>query len=234
MAQRHPSPSAGEASGEGEPDGRAERASDTRRPGRRGQATRRRLLDTTARMLEESSYRDLRVVDIARRAQTSPATFYQYFGDVEDAVLRLAEEMEHVAGPELAALIRDHPWTADRVGETALGVADGFLEVWDRYRPLLRVVDLATDEGDERFRALRTRLLGQPAGALVEVIGVAGGEAGRDGDDVRARAGVLVSMLAHVAAHHHGLEQWGAGPAALRRSMADVLVTTVRAAAPAG
>ena len=66
------------------------------------------------------------------------------------------------------------------------------------------------------------------------MIAATGGEGGLDEDDVRARAGVLVSMLAHVAAHHHGLEQWGAGSAALRRSMADVLVTTVRGAAPAG
>src|SRR5918993_854314 len=63
------------------------RASDGRVPGRRGRATRRRLLDQTAAMLRERSYRDVTVIEIARAAGTSPATFYQYFADVEAAVL---------------------------------------------------------------------------------------------------------------------------------------------------
>ena len=69
------------------------RAADGRRPGRRGRATRQRLLDCTATCCSSSSYRELKVVDIAREAGTSPATFYQYFADVESAVVVLAEEM---------------------------------------------------------------------------------------------------------------------------------------------
>ena len=42
------------------------RAVDGRVPGRRGLATRRRLLDTLREMLETTSYRDLKVVDVAR------------------------------------------------------------------------------------------------------------------------------------------------------------------------
>jgi AraC-like DNA-binding protein len=61
----------------------APRAADGRVPGRRGLATRQRLLDHVAEMLAAGSYRDLRVVDVARSAGTSPATFYQYFADVE-------------------------------------------------------------------------------------------------------------------------------------------------------
>src|SRR5829696_6465594 len=45
---------------------------------RRGRDTRQRLLDGTRDLLDESSYRAVRVVDIARAAGTSPATFYQY------------------------------------------------------------------------------------------------------------------------------------------------------------
>jgi len=44
-------------------------------------------------MLRATSYRDLKVVDIAREAATSPGTFYQYFPDVESAILALADEM---------------------------------------------------------------------------------------------------------------------------------------------
>src|SRR5690606_17909694 len=81
------------------------RAVDGRVPGRRGLATRRRLLDTLAEMLATTSYRDLKVVDVARVAGTSPATFYQYFPQVEAAVLALAEELAGEGGRELRALV---------------------------------------------------------------------------------------------------------------------------------
>ena len=84
-----------------------------RAPARQARAqTRRRLLDATARLLETHGIRDLRVVDIARAVGTSPATFYQYFRDVEEAVLALAAEV----GDELAPLARllDRPWDGER------------------------------------------------------------------------------------------------------------------------
>ena len=204
--------------------------------GRRGQRTRQRLLDSAAELLGSSTYREVRVVDIARNAQMSPAAFYQYFGDVEEAVLALAEEMVQVCGPDLASLIRDRSWDgAASAWSSAIGVADGFLEVWDRHGVVLRVVDLATDEGDQRFLALRTRFLGQPSEALVDVLcerrATAGSSAGLD---ARAEAGVAISMLAHVAAHHEGLEQWGAPAGDLRQAMARLLFVTVTGDLPPG
>src|SRR5262245_41368557 len=68
-------------------------ALDGRSLGPRGVETRRRLLDATRVLLETHGVRDLRVVDIAREVGTSPATFYQYFRDVEEAVLALAAEV---------------------------------------------------------------------------------------------------------------------------------------------
>jgi AcrR family transcriptional regulator len=65
-------------------------ALDGRALGQRGARTRRRLLDATSQLLETEGIRDLRVVEIARVVGTSPATFYQYFRDVDDAVLALA------------------------------------------------------------------------------------------------------------------------------------------------
>ena len=69
------------------------RAADGRVPGRRGLATRQRMMDATGVLLETVAYRDLKVVDIAREAGTSPATFYQYFPDVEAAVLAMAADL---------------------------------------------------------------------------------------------------------------------------------------------
>ena len=68
------------------------RAVDGRVPGRRGLATRKRLVECTIDLLASSSYRDLKVTDITRAAGTSPATFYQYFVDLESVLLAVAEQ----------------------------------------------------------------------------------------------------------------------------------------------
>jgi AcrR family transcriptional regulator len=174
-------------------------------------------------MLRVSSYRDVKVIDIAREAGTSPATFYQYFSDVETAILSLAEAMAH-DGARLPAFVRENPWRGRRGYETAVELVDAFLDFWDTYRHVLRVVDLATDEGDQRFRQIRTRLLHEVTVALAEVIRVAQDEGRQPRDtDAMATAGTLVSMLAHVAAHLYGFEFWGIRTRDVRRSMARQL-----------
>src|SRR5215212_1090174 len=106
------------------------RAADGRMPGRRGRATRQRLLDQTAEMLKSASYRDVKVVDIAREAGTSPATFYQYFPDVESAILVLAEEMA-AQGPRLTSLIQGPNWRGRTGWDAAVNLVDGFMGFWE-------------------------------------------------------------------------------------------------------
>lgn len=203
----------------------------TRILGPRGEATRQRFLDAAATLLEEGTYRDLTVTAIARRSGTSPATFYQYFAAAEDAVLALASATVDVAGPELARLIEERDWTVVHGWTAALGVADAFIALWENHRSILRVIDLATDEGDQRFRDVRTRLLGSPANAFVNVLR---NRTDRQVADPLADAGVLVSMLAHVSAHLDGLQSWGAARDELRRSMARVVFVTLTGQSPPG
>ena len=195
------------------------RAADGRTPGRRGLATRQRLLEQTSVMLQTSSFRDLKVIDIAREAGTSPATFYQYFADVEAAILVLAEDMAH-HGAELRALIDAGPWKGRAGTKTAAAVVDAFFDFWEEHSAVLRVVDLATAEGDQRFRNIRTRLLHEITVAFAHVVRHAQQEGRQPADvDPDATAGTLVSMLAHVAAHRYGFEFWGIRTADLRHSM---------------
>jgi AcrR family transcriptional regulator len=209
------------------------RAADGRVPGRRGRATRQRLLEQTAEMLRTTSYRDLKVVDIARAAGTSPATFYQYFPEVESAILALAEEMSQYGGEQLSAIVRDGNWKGKAAYDTSLALADGVLDFWEVHRSVLRVMDLATDEGDDRFHKIRVALLNELTNALAEVID-ASAKAGRHPADLdpMAVAGVLVSMLAHVAAHRYGFEFWGIRTDDLQRSMARIVYTTITGQRP--
>jgi AcrR family transcriptional regulator len=173
--------------------------------------------------LRTTSYRDVKVIDIARGAGTSPATFYQYFGDVDTAILVLAEQLA-TDGAALVGLIRDSRWKGRSGFDAALGLVDGFLEFWEEHRAVLRVVDLLTEEGDPRFRQIRVRLLNEITKALAEVFR-AFQDDGRHpaGVDPNATAGALVSMLAHVSAHRYGFEFWGIRTGDLRESMARLV-----------
>ncbi|MGH9186894.1 MAG: TetR family transcriptional regulator [Acidimicrobiales bacterium] len=199
------------------------RAADGRMPGRRGLATRQRLLDCTTEMLKTTSYRDVKVIDIAREAGTSPATFYQYFPDVEAAILVLAEQMAE-DGAKLTALVLGSSWKGKAGYAVALGLADGFLEFWEEHRAVMRVVDLVTEEGDPRFRQIRVRVLNEVTTALAEVFESFKLDHRHPADaDPLATAGVIVSMLAHVAAHRYGFEFWGIRTGNLRDSMARLV-----------
>ena len=209
------------------------RAADGRVPGRRGLATRQRLLECASEMLRTTSYRDLKVVDIAREAGTSPATFYQYFPDVESAILILADDMVQTGVERFAEAVSGASWRGRSGYEAAEKLADAVISFWADHLPVLRVVDLATDEGDGRFANVRTRLLND----LNNSLAAAARDHQKTGKgqadvDPNAVAGVLVAMLAHVAAHRLGFEFWGVRTADLRTTMARIIYWSVTGAKP--
>jgi len=203
------------------------RAVDGRVPGRRGRATRDKLLKCTADLLEKTSYRDITVIDIASCAGTSPATFYQYFADVNAAIAVLAGELAE-QGEALTALIEDSSWKDRAAEQSALKLVNAFLDLWEEHRAVLRVVDLATLEGDLRFQNVRTRLLNQVTNALTDVVTRAKKEGHHPRDlDPTAQAASIVSMLAHVASHRYGFEFWGIRMDDMRRSLARITAASL-------
>src|SRR4051812_45594979 len=191
------------------------RAVDGRVPGRRGLATRQKLLDCTIALLGKTPYRDLKITDITRAAGTSPATFYQYFVDLEAVLLAVAEQTAE-EGRELVALISNRQWKGAGGVHSAEELVDGFLEFWRTHRPTLRVVDLLSTEGDKRFRHKRVLMLNaltRSLAAEVERVNP------KSGVDPMAMAGVLIGMLAQVAGHQGGFEAWQISFADVRESM---------------
>ncbi|MEU6604909.1 TetR family transcriptional regulator [Streptomyces shenzhenensis] len=196
------------------------RTVDGRVAGRRGQATRQKLLDCLSEMLSSSPYRDVKVIDVARKAGTSPATFYQYFPDVEGAVLEIAEQMA-AEGAGLTELLAGRTWTGKAGWQTAQELVDGFLEFWRRNDAILRVVDLGAAEGDKRFYKIRMKILNSVNNSLSESIAELQAK-GRIDKDVNpaAIAGSLVAMLAAVASHQKGFQSWGVKQAELKPNLA--------------
>jgi AcrR family transcriptional regulator len=196
------------------------RTVDGRVAGRRGQATRQKLLDCLSEMLSSSPYRDVKVIDVARKAGTSPATFYQYFPDVEGAVLEIAEQMA-TEGAALTELLEGRSWAGKAGWQTAQELVDGFLEFWRKNDAILRVVDLGAAEGDKRFYKLRMKILNSVNNSLADAVAELQAK-GRVDKDVNpaAVAGSLVAMLAAVASHQKGFSSWGVKQAELKPNLA--------------
>jgi len=184
-------------------------------PGRRGLATRRKLIDCTIKLLATTPYRDLKITDITRAAGTSPATLYQYFVDLEDVLLAVAQQVSEEA-LQLVDLITDRPWKGAGGVRSAEELVDGFLDFWRTHRPTLRVVDLLSTEGDKRFRHQRVVMLNAITKSLATEIQRLTPEGGVD---AMAMAGVLVGLLAQVAGHQSGFEAWDINFGDVREAM---------------
>ncbi|UNO41425.1 TetR family transcriptional regulator [Streptomyces sp. MST-110588] len=196
------------------------RTVDGRVAGRRGQATRQKLLDCLSEMLSSSPYRDVKVIDVARKAGTSPATFYQYFPDVEGAVLEIAEEMAK-EGATLTDLVAGRSWAGRSGRQTAEELVDGFLAFWRKNDAILRVVDLGAAEGDKRFYKIRMKILNAVTNSLTESIQELQAKNKVDKDvSAPAMAGSLVAMLAAVAGHQKGFTSWGVKQQELKPNLA--------------
>ena len=194
--------------------------------GPRALNTRQRLLDATVELLREQSVRDVAVVEIARKAGTSPATFYQYFKDVSEATLCLAEN----AAEEMPAVVNriDGSWRGQKGLETARAVSDAFVKHWDAHRPVLLVRNLAADEGDRRFQKVRRDALRPVLDRLARRI-----EELRDGElHPYAAAAALASILEHLAAHHKEIEPLGITREDLVETCARIVFQTVTGRPP--
>lgn len=198
--------------------------------GPRARRTRERLLEATRQLLDEHPLRDLRVIDIARRVGTSPATFYQYFRDVEDAVLCLAD----AASAEIPGLLRwlDEPFTGAGGRARARGLVDAFIRHWDLHHAALRVRNLASDEGDERFARVRERAMTPVIAALALRIE----EGQRDGrvraaDHPAAAAAAVAAILERLAAYHVELERFGVTREELVDTSASIVLQTLTGSA---
>jgi len=194
--------------------------------GPRALRTRERLLAATAGLLAERGVRDVSVVEIARRASTSPATFYQYFGDVGEATLHLAERAAD-AGEALLGRF-DGEWAGAAGLDTARAVVRGFVDHWDAHRAILLLRNLHADQGDRRFTDVRRRALAPVIERLAEKIR-ASQQRGLVAAELHpaAAAAAMTSVLEKLAAYHKEIEYFGAGREELIESTARILYQTV-------
>ena len=124
-------------------------------------------------------------------------------------------------------------WTTSEGFERAQRIASAFVNFWIDNQAVMRVIDLTAEEGDTRFRAIRTGLLNEFSNELASVIERERRSGAQTSDvDPVATAAVLVSMLSNVASHHYVYEEYGIDLEVLKDAMARVVYSGVTGVAP--
>jgi AcrR family transcriptional regulator len=165
------------------------------------------------------------VVEIARRAGTSPATFYQYFKDVEEATLELAREAAAEVPATLEPLRGD--WRGARGLDAARALVEAFVRRWDRRHAVLLFTNVAAEQGDRRFRKVRIQAMHPLIDALAAKVEETREGRAAEGVHPVAAAAALASILERLAAYHQELESLGVERADLVETVARMLHQTV-------
>jgi AcrR family transcriptional regulator len=121
--------------------------------GRKGEESRRRLLDATLSLLATDSVHKLSASRIARTASMASQSFYLYFKDIDEILYALAEEAAADV-PQVVETLRNAP--ADITPEQlSRNLIDAYAAYWDRHRAILNARNYIADSGNVAFLKLR-------------------------------------------------------------------------------
>ena len=124
-------------------------------PGRKGAATKARLMQAARTMLKTCSPLDLTAISVSRAAGTAPPSFYVYFADVRALMLALADD----AADSLIGVSKafEQEWPPDALEDCAAAFVQDFIAVWRANADVLAYRNLAADRGDTEFDESRVR-----------------------------------------------------------------------------
>lgn len=166
------------------------------RIGRKGEGTRRRLLEATEALLTQSRGLPPSLTAIAREAAVSPPTFYLYFNDVSDAIYATVERINERLEPIVALLEED--WPPNEAYGRALTFVEAFFAYWEDNAAVLRARNRLADEGSDRFVEARLASVERLTQLLAGKIGPAVVE-GQEVASPYRLAGTLVTAIERIA-----------------------------------
>lgn len=206
----------------------AQRATKKASPfGRKGKETRRQLMDATSKLLAVASPLSISAVAISREANTSPATFYVYFNDVEDILWALCEAVTD----ETSHLFVSHEFLRDeeKLEADAQAFVRGYCDIWAHHGPLLLYRNMEADRGNRRFNQLVLRVaLPILEGLTDRIVEAAPADQPVSRQDANAEAVVFISAIDRIAAALHTWPQDSLMPDVLLRAEARVLARMLR------
>lgn len=201
-------------------------AADGRVIGSRAQATRARLLGATAQLLDENGPLELKVVDITRTVGSSPATFYQYFADVDAAILALVEQSLADIQPMVETLTP--AWGKSDGLDRARAFLSEYMRYWTKHNAVLKYRNLRAEEDERAFRQARSQanmLVIEPMSAMVTE-GIAAGRLSPELDPFTTSA-AMVAMIERLLAFQPSMRQRGTSTEQMLETLAIIMYQTL-------
>jgi AcrR family transcriptional regulator len=195
--------------------------------GKKGKETRRALMVATLKLLDFVSPLSLSAAAISKEAGTSPATFYVYFGDVEDILWAICDAISE----DTSDLFPDHKFLRvdDKLEDDALAFVRGYCDIWARYGPLLLYRNMEADRGNKRFNQLVLRIaLPILEGLTDRIVEVAPASDPVSRSEANAEAVVFIGAIDRIAAALHLWPEDSLMPDVLLRAEARILVRMLR------
>jgi AcrR family transcriptional regulator len=121
--------------------------------GPKGNRTRRRIMDATARMLAERPFADIRITEIARAAGIVQPNFYTYFANIEEVILAVAGEVS----VDSLGVYLEPDWDGEAGLVHARQLVEAAIELWLQHRGVFSIVGVLADKRHGEFAAARVR-----------------------------------------------------------------------------
>ncbi|WP_435057650.1 TetR family transcriptional regulator [Streptomyces sp. bgisy060] len=200
------------------------RTPDRRMPSERGLQTRQKLMAATVELLASRSYRDTKVVDVAKEVGTSPATFYQYFPDIAGVVL---EASRLLVKETTAALddFADGAWTSEGLSG-ANRLVQAVFDSWSNHLPVMRVLNALAAEREPRF----VKAYYAATGPVLKVL-TTSTQSTTPSAESKELVHALVNGLAAAAGHEHAGNVRGLSKYQRRQGLARLVHAVVTASA---
>jgi len=152
--------------------------------------------------------------------------FRAKLSELAEARLRKAQTLGRIdvtLPPRPLASGRRHP-----ISQTQRDIVEAFVAHWDAHRAVLRVRNLASEEGDARFLRVRRRVHGPVIEAFAEQVRRSQA-AGRVAPEIHpyAAAAALAAILERLAAYHSALRALGVTREHLVETSARILLRTL-------
>lgn len=163
--------------------------------GERGIRTRQRILEAIGAAIERNGLRGLRLADIAEEVGFKPPAFYQYFADLDEAILALCAEAGDLV-PDLE--VDEDDWGGDHPHGTRPFV-EQFFRYWDEHRPLLTARHVSIMSGDRRFQDVADESFRPVAEALQRKIEAGQRDRRIDPDLHPVALGAVLNLMLDVA-----------------------------------
>lgn len=166
--------------------------------GRKGEESRRRLMDATRLLIVNHPAHKVSASAIARAAGLASQTFYLYFQDIDEILLALSDEasgdMEDVHQALQAEGVAAGP------AEQSRRFIDAFSKYWDRHRAVLSMRNYLADSGHPAFLTVRHQAAMPVIEAITDRIMESHAAADLDRRTAMARSVIIYSAIERIAA----------------------------------